>query len=81
MTKRKNFSEGARIWHCEEDTPMTASPIVNDYDNRPIDIHGNTLEHSTSIGALYARGELANRDYENKHIERQTPSGDHKEKL
>ena len=90
MTKRKNFSgvdvhkpDTDRIWHCAEDTPKTASHTVNDYDNRPIDIHGNKVEHSTTIGALYARGETYDRNYENKpYSQTETPSeGDHREEL
>ena len=54
MTKRKNFSgvdvhksDTDRIWHCAEDD---AGTTVRNYDNRPIDIHGNKVEHSTTVG-------------------------------
>ena len=89
MTKRKNFSgasvtpDPTRIWHCAEDTPKTASHTVSNYDNRPIDIHGNKVEHSTTIGALYTRGERSDRNYENKPLQTtETPSeGHHREEL
>ena len=87
MTKRKNFSgvdvhkrDTDRIWHCAEDD---AGTTVSNYDNRPIDIHGNKVEHSTTIGALYARGETYDRNYENKPLSQsETPSeGHHREEL
>ena len=88
MTKRKNFSEGVdvhksdkdRIWHCAEDD---AGTTVSNYDNRPIDRHGNKVEHSTTIGVLYTRGERSDRNYENGPVQTsETPSeGDHREEL
>ena len=85
MTKRKNFSgasvkpDPTRIWHCAEDD---AGTTVRNYDNRPIDIHGNKVEHSTTVGILYTRGERSDRNYENGPLQTsETPSGDHREEL
>ena len=86
MTKRKNFSgasvtpDPTRIWHCAEDD---AGTTVSNYDNRPIDIHGNKVEHSTTVGILYTRGERSDRNYENGPLQTsETPSeGDHREEL
>tara|TARA_B100000424_G_C22924156_1_gene491652 strand:+ start:974 stop:1234 length:261 start_codon:yes stop_codon:yes gene_type:complete len=86
MTKRKNFSgvdvhksDTDRIWHCAEDD---AGTTVRNYDNRPIDRHGNKVEHSTTIGVLYTRGERSDRNYENGPLQTtETPSGDHREEL
>ena len=85
MTKRKNFSEGVdvhksdkdRIWHCAEDA---AGTTVRNYHIRAIDIHGNKVEHSTTIGVLYTRGERSDRNYENGPLQTsETPSeGDHR---